>query len=110
MLMVKADALFRLGQLTALLDTAAGFVGVTEELHVTAQREQTDSPARAVLVVPAEQLFPKPDGKNIHLHTIPPGDDEMSKLVNEDDNGQDNEKRKDRGPEYRKDVHAVSSL
>lgn len=61
-------------------------------------------------VIPAEQLPSEADGENINLHAIEARDDEMAEFVNENDNGQDDEKGKDRRPKYGKDVHAVRSL
>src|SRR5690606_11509865 len=63
----------------------AGGVLVAEELHIAAERNGRDLPARAVPVVEADQFRPEADRERLDSDATPAGDEEMAQLVKEDD-------------------------
>ena len=69
----------------------AGGVRVALELHVAAERQPADLPARAVPVGDACDFPTEADREGMDLHAVPSCHQEMSELVNEDEDGQDEE-------------------
>src|SRR6202030_1404615 len=70
-------------------------VAVAEHLDVAAQRDGAEFPARPGAIPPAEQLRAEADRKDLDPYPVPPRDPVMTKLVHEDQHGQDDEKRDD---------------
>src|SRR5215510_16104708 len=70
----------------------AGGVLVAEELDVAAERNGGDLPARAMAVVEADELGAKADGEGQHLHAAPAGDQEVTELMKEDDDRENEQK------------------
>src|SRR3982750_3475273 len=68
---------------------------VAEELHVAAERNRRDLPARAVAIVKAEQLGPKSDREGEHAHAAPSRDQKVPELVKENDDRQNEQERND---------------
>src|SRR5262249_27872882 len=100
--------LLRLERLRALLGRQRepfvgrrrGRIHVAGELHITAERQPADLPARAPLVRPAEQFAAEADREGIRLHPEPAADEIMAELVNEDqrpDDRQENQNREEEG-------------
>ena len=68
---------------------------VAEELHVTAERDGGDFPARAVAVVETDDFRAETDGKHQNAHAAPARDQEMPKLVEEHHQAEDEQKGND---------------
>jgi hypothetical protein len=73
----------------------ACFALVTEELDVTTERNGGNFPARAVAVVEANQFRTKAKREGQHPHPGPARHQEMPEFMEENDNGQDKQKRDD---------------
>src|SRR5256885_16501119 len=89
---------YRLFLLRHLLDRVArhrGGIGVAEHLHVSADRNQAELPARAGAVRPAEQLRAETNGKDLDFDAIASGREVVPKLMHENQDRQDDQKRKD---------------
>src|SRR5215212_6692820 len=71
----------------------AGGVLIAEELHVAAERNGRNLPARAVAIVEADQFGAKPYRKDQNLYADPTGDQEVPELVEKDHDGQDEKER-----------------
>ena len=63
----------------------AGDVGVAVELHVAAERQGAQFPARPVPIVEAEQLRPEADREHLHANPVDPGHQVVAELVDEHD-------------------------
>ena len=62
-------------------------IAVAEHLHIAAERQSAELPARAAPVGQAEQLRPEPDGEDVDANAAPAGDEEMAELVDEHEHG-----------------------
>ena len=83
----------------------AGGIGVAKKLHVSAERDPTDFPARAKAVVPAVDLRPKADGKDLDPNGVGARNEVMTHLVNEDEYRQRHQKRQHDAREIRDKLH-----
>ena len=72
----------------ALIRHARGIV-IAEELYVTAERNRGKLPARSIAVVEADDFGTESDRKDEHPDAAKAGHQEMTKLVEENDDGQD---------------------
>src|SRR5581483_1590402 len=70
---------------------------VTKKFDVAAKRDRGDFPARAVPVVEADKFGAETYGKDEDPHTAQPGDQEMAKLMEEDHQAEDEQKRNEIG-------------
>src|SRR5260370_6430183 len=89
---------YRLFLLRHLRDRAAwhgGGIGVAKHLHVSADRDQAELPARAGSVGPAEQLRAETDGEDLDFDAIAPGREVVPKLMHANQGREDDQKRKD---------------
>src|SRR5690606_14063995 len=75
-----------------LVRDARGIV-VAEEFDVAAQRNCREFPTRVVLVGEAENLRTEADGEHQHAHAAPARDQEVPKLVEKHDDGEDEQER-----------------
>ena len=73
----------------------AGLGIIAEELDVAAERNGGHLPAGAVAVVETEQFRAEAKRKRQDLHPGPAGDEEMAKLMEENNDGQDKQERDD---------------
>ena len=71
----------------------AGGVVIAEEFHVTAKRNGRDFPARCMPIGKAKKLPAESDRKHQDFHAAPASDQKMPKLVEEDHERQDEQKR-----------------
>ena len=71
----------------------AGFVFVTEKLHIAAERQPADFPLRAVLVMPTGNGAPETNREYLNAHATATGSIKMAEFVKEHDNGQNKQKR-----------------
>ena len=70
-----------------------GCVGIAEELYIAAQGNQAQLPAcPGTRIGPSPHFGAEADGKDIHLHPVPAGHQKVPHLVNEHDDGQDQQK------------------
>ena len=76
----------------ALVRHARGVV-VAEEFHIAAERDGRDFPARAVAVVEAGNLGTEADREDQHPDAAPARHQKMAELVEEHDDGQDEQER-----------------
>ena len=76
----------------AALDDLHG-LGFAEHLHVAAERDHAELPARAVSVGVAEQLGSKADGKAFASHATSSRDEEVAELVDENDDRQERRRK-----------------
>ena len=65
---------------------------IAQKFHIAAKRQPADFPARAMLVGPADNFASEADRENLNLHAAPPGHKEMSELVKEHHNCDDEQK------------------
>ena len=76
-----------------LVGLAAGLrardILVVDEFHIAAERDPRQPPACAVAVVEAEDLRPEADRENLDGDAAPARHEEMTELVEEHDDGQD---------------------
>ena len=77
-----------------LVGHARGIV-VAEKLHIAAERDGRKLPAGAMAIVEADDFGTETHRKSEHPHAAPARDEEMAELVEEDDNGQAEQKRND---------------
>src|SRR6185312_3958136 len=99
----RADRLEHEGDLLLLLGHQRGGVPirdtgrilVAEEFHKAAEGNGGEFPAGAVAVVEADDLRAEADGEGLHLHAAPAGNEEVPELVEEDDDGQDEQEGHD---------------
>src|SRR5262249_21752284 len=95
-LVVEALAALRLAQSgdRFALGHARGVL-ISEEFHVAAERNCGELPARAMPVGETEKLSPEADRKYLHANAAPPRHEKMPELVEEYDDGQDEQERHD---------------
>src|SRR6266567_407099 len=89
---------YRLFLFRHLFDRGArhrGGIGIAEHLHVSADRDQAELPARAGAVGPAEQLRAETDGENLDFDAIAPGREIVPQLMYENQDREDDQKWKD---------------
>src|SRR5205814_2292578 len=72
---------------------------VADELHVAAEREPGDLPARALLVGPAEQLAAETDREDLGRDTEQARDEIVAEFVEEDERAQSAYERDQDQPE-----------
>ena len=70
---------------------------IAEELHVAAERDGCDFPARAVTIVKPDDFRAETDGKHQNSDPTQPGDQEMAKLVEEHHKAEDEQERDEIG-------------
>ena len=95
-LMEEAVALLRLGHARdrGLVRHARGVV-IAKKFHIAAERNGRKLPAGAMAVVEADDLRTETHRKSQHPHAAPARDQEMAKLMEEDDDAQSEQKRDD---------------
>ena len=76
-------------------------IRIAMKLDVTAERDCRNAPARAVTIDPREKLRSEADRERVHLHAAPAADKEMAKLVDEDDNAENDYEGDDVEPKSR---------
>ena len=72
-----------------------GLALVAEELHIAAERDRRNLPAGAMAVVEADQFRAEAERERQHLHAGPAGDQEVAELMEEYDDGQDEQEGDD---------------
>ena len=70
---------------------------VAEHLHVAAERDRAEFPARLRLIGPTVNLRAEADGENLDAHPIVARDQKMPHLVHEYEHGEDDQERNDVG-------------
>ena len=75
------------------VDGGTGGVRVAQHLHVAAQRNRAELPARAVPVVAAEQLRPEADREHLDPHAVASRHPVVPELVHEHDDREDEQER-----------------
>jgi hypothetical protein len=94
LLAVETDLAFVLGHRRERVGgRSRGFGFIAEELHIAAERNGRDLPARAVTVVEAEKFRPEAERECEDLHAGPAGDEKVTEFVEENDEGEDEQKR-----------------
>src|SRR5262249_40958504 len=92
-LVVEAARLLFLGHARERLGRRRrGFGVVAEEFHITAERNRRDPPAGSMPVIEAGEFRTEPEREGQNLHTRPAGDQKMAELVEENDDGEDEQK------------------
>src|SRR5581483_8750754 len=91
---VEAHRALRLGHGGGrLMIGRTGDTLVAEEFHVATERDRGQLPARAVLVVKAEELRSEAEREHEHPHAAPARNQEMAELVEEDHHAQPEHER-----------------
>ena len=72
-----------------------GGIGIAEHLDVAAERDGAELPARAGAIVPAEELRAEADREDLDAHAVAARDQIVAELVNEDQDGQDDQEGDD---------------
>src|SRR5690606_6028732 len=80
-------------------------VGIAEELHEAAERNGADLPARAVAIVPAEQLAAEADGEYLDPHAAAARHPVVSQFVDEYDDRKNDDERDDVSGEIGNEIH-----
>ncbi len=86
-----AAALLRRHALERILRRLARGILVVHELHVAAERNPGDAPARTLAIGEAPDLPPKADGEGANRDAAPARDDEVAELVDEDHDAEHDE-------------------
>src|SRR5690606_8542330 len=76
-----------------------------EELHEAAERNGADLPARAVAIVPAEQLAAEADGEYLDPHAAAARHPVVSQFVDEYDDRKNDDERDDVSGEIGNEIH-----
>jgi len=87
-----------------MLGHGAGGVVVAQELHVAAQGNRRNLPARATAVGPAEQFRPEPDGKHLGMDAEATTHPIMAELVHEHEQRQHQDEVRQVGREQADDA------
>ena len=95
LVMEAAGVLFRGHAGERLGRRRRGLAIVAEELHIAAERDRRDLPAGAMAVVETGQFRPETERESQHPHARPAGDQEMAELMEENDDGQDEQEGND---------------
>ena len=107
--MLKGYRFFLIRQRRLILIFVTGKVRLSEHLDVAAKGDNADFPAGARFIVPSEQFGPETDGKNFNPHLGQPGDPEMPKLMEENQNRKRDKEGKAPIQGHINDVHEILS-
>src|SRR5262249_34848530 len=92
---VERDGALRGGHLPLAAICLEHAFRLAEHLHITAERERAELPARTEAISDAEQLGTKCDREDLDAYAAPSSDPEMAELMNKHDDGQQHEQADD---------------
>ena len=94
----------------------AGGIGIARELHIAAERNPRQFPARAVAVIPAGDLLAEADREGLDVDPAPARHEEVAELVNEHDDDQRHEEghriehaSAERQMQHVQEIHSITS-